>query len=222
MSLDFVPFLVSARLAAWVTGILLCLGFPLAWLFARARGSWAIWVESLVCLPLVLSPTVLGFYLLVALSPRGPLGQAFESVFGSRLAFSFAGIVLGECVSGLPFMLTALKTGIAGVREELFEASYSLGKGRIETAIRVVLPNMRAGLLAGVVTTFAHAIGEFGIVLMIGGSIPGVTKTVSVAVYERVESLDFGSAYAYSIILVAASYVGIFMLNSLKRIEARR
>jgi molybdate transport system permease protein len=222
LSLDFVPFLVSARLAAWVTGILLCLGFPLAWLFARARGSWAIWVESLVCLPLVLSPTVLGFYLLAAISPRGPLGQTFESVFRSRLAFSFAGIVLGECVSGLPFMLTALKTGISGVREELFEASYSLGKGRIETAIRVVLPNMRAGLLAGIVTTFAHAIGEFGIVLMIGGSIPGVTKTVSIAVYERVESMDFGSAHVYSIILVAASYVGIFMLTSLKRIEARR
>jgi molybdate transport system permease protein len=222
LSLDFAPFLVSARLAAWVTGILLCLCFPLAWLFSRSRGRWAIWVESLVCLPLVLSPTVLGFYLLVFISPRGPLGSAFQSLFGSRLAFSFAGIVLGECVSSLPFMLTALKTGIAGVPEALFEASYSLGKGRLETAFRVVLPNMRSGLFAGLVTTFAHAIGEFGIVLMIGGSIPGVTKTVSIAVYERVEALDFANAQVYSIILVVASYVGIFMLNNLKRREGRR
>jgi molybdate transport system permease protein len=222
LRLDFVPFLVSLRLAAWVTGILLGLCFPLAWLFSRSKGPWAIWVESLVCLPLVLSPTVLGFYLLVFFSPRGPFGQIFESVFRQRLAFSFTGIVLGECVSSLPFMLTALKTGIAGVREELFEASYSLGKGRTRTAFRVVLPNMRAALFAGIVTTFAHAIGEFGIVLMIGGSIPRVTKTVSIAVYERVEALDFAGAHVYSMILVAASYVGIFMLNNLKKRESRR
>lgn len=222
MRLDFVPFLVSLRLAAWVTGILLVLCFPLAWLFARSRRRWTPFLESLVCLPLVLSPTVLGFYLLLLVSPHGPLGIAFQAIVHSRLAFSFAGIVLGECISSLPFMLTALKTGIAAVPENLFEASYTLGKGRLETALRVVLPNMRTAFLAGFVMTIAHAIGEFGVVLMIGGSIPGTTKTVSIAVYERVEALDFAAAHAYSVILVAASYLGMLFLNDMQRRGGRR
>jgi molybdate transport system permease protein len=222
LRLDLIPFLVSLRLAAWVTGILLVLCFPLAWLFARSRRRWSLFLESLVCLPLVLSPTVLGFYLLLLISPKGPLGTVYQSIFGGRLAFSFVGIVLGECVSSLPFMLTALKTGIAAVPENLFEASYTLGKGRVETALRIVLPNMKTALLAGLVTTIAHAIGEFGVVLMIGGSIPGATKTVSIAVYERVEALDFAAAYAYSAILVAASYLGMLFLNNMQRRGGRR
>jgi molybdate transport system permease protein len=216
------PFLVSLRLGAWVTAVLLALCFPLAWALARARGPWAIWVESLVTLPLVLSPTVLGFYLLTAFSPRGAVGSFLLSAFGLRLAFSFPGIVLGGCVSGLPFMLTALKAGISGVSRSVVEASYSLGKGRIETALRVVIPNMKGAFVAGLVTTFAHAIGEFGIVLMIGGSIPGVTRTVSIAVYERVEALDFAGARAYAIVLVVASYAAVLALNALQRAEARR
>lgn len=220
--MEAAPFLVSLRLGAWVTAILLALCFPLAWALARARGRWAIFIESLASLPLVLSPTVLGFYLLAAFSPRGQLGAFLGSAFGLRLTFSFEGIVLGGCVSGLPFMLNALKAGISGVSAGIIEASYSLGKGRIETALRVVVPNMKGAFLAGVVTTFAHAIGEFGIVLMIGGSVPGVTRTVSIAVYERVEALDFTGARAYSIILVAASYVTVLALNTLQRVEARR
>jgi molybdate transport system permease protein len=216
------PFLVSLRLGAWVTAILLTICFPLAWSLARARGPWAIWVESLVSLPLVLSPTVLGFYLLAAFSPRGPVGSFLLSSFGLRLAFSFPGIVLGGCVSGLPFMLTALKAGISGVSRNVVEASYSLGKGRIETAFRVVIPNMKGAFVAGLVTTFAHAIGEFGIVLMIGGSIPGATRTVSIAVYERVEALDFAGAQAYAIVLVVASYAAVLAINALQRAEARR
>jgi len=219
---DWMPFLVSLRLGLWVTGILLALCFPLAWLFARTKGGWAIWVETAASLPLVLAPTVLGFLLLSAISPRGPVGAFFLGAFGWKLSFTFAGIVIGGCVSGLPFMLTALKTGILGVPSSLVEASYSLGKGRVETALRVVIPNMKAGLLAGIVMTFAHAIGEFGIVLMVGGSVPGVTKTVSIAVYERVEALDFGGARAYAAVLVVASYVAVFALNRLQRQEARR
>jgi molybdate transport system permease protein len=216
------PFLVSLRLGAWVTAILLALCFPLAWALARARGGWAIWVESLASLPLVLSPTVLGFYLLAAFSPRGPIGSFLVSAFGLRLAFSFEGIVLGGCASGLPFMLGALKAGISGVSAGIVEASYSLGKGALETALRVVIPNMKGAFIAGIVTTFAHAIGEFGIVLMIGGSVPGETRTVSIAVYERVEALDFAGAQAYAIVLVAASYAAILGLNVLQRAEARR
>ncbi len=216
------PFIVSLRLGAWVTAILLVIAFPLAWFLARSRKPWAIALESLATLPLVLSPTVLGFYLLSAMSPRSSVGAFLLSAFGLRLAFSFEGIVLGGCVSGLPFMLTALKAGISGVSRSLVEASYSLGKGRVETALRVVIPNMKGAFASGLATTFAHAIGEFGIVLMIGGSIPGVTRTVSIAVYERVEALDFAGARSYALILVVASYVTMLALNALHRAEARR
>lgn len=220
--MELAPFLVSLRLGAWVTSLLLVICFPLAWAFAHARGKWIVFIEALACLPLVLAPTVLGFYLLVALSPRSLVGAFFQSAFGLRIAFSFVGIVIGGCVSGLPFMLTSLKTGILGVSQSLLEASYTLGKGRLETILRVVIPNMRTALFAGIVTTFAHAIGEFGIVLMIGGSIPGVTKTVSIAVYEHVEALDFSGAHAYAIALVAASYVAILALSLAQRRETRR
>jgi molybdate transport system permease protein len=222
MIADWQPFLVSLRLGAWVTCILLLGCFPLAWAVARSKSGWAAWVEALVSLPLVLAPTVLGFYILRAISPSGPIGAALGEAFGLRLAFSFAGVVAGGCLSGLPLMFSALRTGIAGVPASLVEASYSLGKGRIETALRVVLPNMKAGLLAGIVLTFAHAMGEFGIVLMIGGSIPGETKTVSIAVYERVEALDFRGAGAYAAILTAASLAAVLALGALQRAAPRR
>jgi len=220
--MELSPFLVSLRLGAWVTILLLIVCFPLAWAFAHARARWIILIEALTSLPLVLAPTVLGFYLLVMLSPRSPVGAFFQSAFGLRIAFSFVGIVVGGCVSGLPFMLTSLKTGVLGVSQNLLEASYTLGKGRLETILKVVIPNMRTALFAGIVTTFAHAIGEFGIVLMIGGSIPGITKTVSIAVYEHVEALDFSGAHVYALALVAASYIAILALLLMQRRESRR
>ena len=222
MTFDPVPFWVSFQLGLWVTGILLLLCFPLAWLFARSKGRWVPWIESLTTLPLVLSPTVLGFYLLIALSPRGPIGRFFLAAFHIRLAFSFPGIVIAGCLASLPFMMSALRTGIISVPSQLLDASYTLGKGRLETIFRVVLPNMKSGIAAGVINTFAHTLGEFGVVLMIGGSIPGVTKVVSIAVYERVESLDFDSAQLYAAILVVLSYGGVLLLNRLQRREARR
>ena len=222
MTFDPVPFWVSFQLGLWVTGLLLLLCFPLAWLFARSKGRWVPWIESLTTLPLVLSPTVLGFYLLIALSPRGPIGRFFLAAFHIRLAFSFPGIVIAGCLASLPFMMSALRTGIISVPSQLLDASYTLGKGRLETIFRVVLPNMKSGIAAGVINTFAHTLGEFGVVLMIGGSIPGVTKVVSIAVYERVESLDFDSAQLYAAILVVLSYGGVLLLNRLQRREARR
>jgi molybdate transport system permease protein len=222
LKFDPVPFWVSFQLGLWVTGLLFLICFPLAWVFSQARGKWVPWVESTASLPLVLSPTVLGFYILMLLSPRGAFGQFFLSVFHVRLAFSFPGIVFAGCVSSLPFMLTALRTGILAVPQHLLEASYTLGKGRMETLLRVVIPNMRTGILAGIINTFAHTLGEFGVVLMVGGSIPGVTKVVSIAVYERVESLDFGSAHLYAGILVVVSYAGVLLLNRLQRQERRR
>jgi len=197
------------QLALWVTGVLLVVAFPLAWLFAYSRRAWVAWLESLLTLPLVLSPTVLGFYLLLFL---GPLG----------LAFSFPAIVVAGCVSSLPLMLSSLKTGLAGVPPSLREASATLGKGKAETFLRIVLPNMKTGLLSGIVLTFAHTLGEFGVVLMIGGSLPGVTKVVSIAIYEKVETLDFASAHAYALELILVSYPALLLLNFAQRRAAKR
>lgn len=222
MTVDFTPFWVSFQLGVWVTGLLLLLGFPLSWAFARARGAWVSWVEPIFALPLVLPPTVLGFYLLVFLSPQGPVGDFLEKAFGLRLVFSFGGMVLASAVSGLPFMLSALRQGWNSLDPHLWEASFTLGKGRAETLFRVILPNLRFALLAGVIMTFAHTVGEFGVVLMIGGSLPGVTKVVSVAIYERVETLDFATAHIYALILVIASYAGVVLMNRLQRRERGR
>ena len=215
--MDWVPFWVSFQLGVWVTCLLLVMAFPLAWVFAFSKRGWVVWVESVFSLPLVLAPTVLGFYLLLFLSPNGPLGKFFLDTFGIRLAFSFPGIVFAGCVSGLPYMMAGLKTGLLGVPTNLLEASATLGKGPWETFFRIVLPNMKAGVTSGMVLTFAHTLGEFGVVLMIGGSIPGVTKVVSIAIYERVEALDFGSAQLYALVLIAVAYPGVLLLNHLQR-----
>ena len=222
MNLDLEPFLVSFSLALWTTGILLVVSFPFAWLFATHRGRWVPWVESLFSLPLVLPPTVLGFYLLILFSPYSPVGAILKRTTGLTLVFSFPGLVVASCIAGLPFMMSALRNGILAVPRSLLEASWTLGKSRWETVIRVVLPNMRPAILAGAVTTFARTLGEFGVVLMIGGSLPGVTKTVSIAIYEKSEGQDFAAAHAYAIVLVALSYIGVFALNRIQRLDARR
>ena len=222
MIFDPVPFRVSFQLGLWVTALLLVVCFPLAWIFARSTRAWTIFVESLTSLPLVLSPTVLGFYLLLLISPGGPLGRFFLSVFHLRLAFTFKAIVIGSCVSSLPFMMSALKSGIEAIPGHLLDASTTLGKGRLETLFRVAVPNMKSSIVAGVVNTFAHTLGEFGVVLMIGGSLPGVTKVVSIAVYERVESLDFATAHVYAAVLVILGYLGVLLLNLVQRRQRRR
>jgi molybdate transport system permease protein len=221
MGIDLVPFRVSLLLALWTTGILLVVSFPLAWVFARSGRRWIPYVESFFSIPLVLPPTVLGFYILIVLSPSSFIGAGFQRLFGTRLAFSFTGLVIASCISGFPFMLTSLRNGIIAVPGNLLDAAYTLGKGRLETAVRIVLPNMRPAVLAGLVMTFAHTLGEFGVVLMIGGSIPGATKVVSIAIYERVEAQDFRAAHVYALILVVASYAGVLLLNRLQRRERR-
>jgi molybdate transport system permease protein len=222
MKLDLMPFAVSLHLGLWVTAILAVTMFPCAWLFARSRGRWVPWVESLFSLSLVLPPTVLGFYLLIFLSPFSPLGHFLESSFGLRLVFTFPGLVVASCVAGTPFMISALRNGILAIPEHLLEASWTLGKGRLATIWLVVLPNMRPAIAAALVTTFAHTLGEFGVVLMIGGSLPGITKVVSIAIFERTEAQDFGSAHLYAAILLVLSYAGVFLLNRLQRQERRR
>ncbi len=222
MTIDLLPFAVSLQLGLWVTVILAVCMFPFAWIFARSTKAWVPWVESLFSLSLVLPPTVLGFYLLLFFSPLSPLGQFLDNTFGLRLVFTFPGLVLASCIAGMPFMITALRNGIMAIPEHVLEASWTLGKGRLETIWHVVLPNMRPAILAGVITTFAHTLGEFGVVLMIGGSLPGISKVVSIAIFERVEAQDFASAHVYAGILLLTSYVGVFLLNRIQRTQRLR
>jgi len=221
LELDLTPFAVSFSLAFWATTILLIISFPLAWIFAFSRKRWIPFVEAFFSLGLVLPPTVMGFYLLVFFSPLSPFGGFLEQNFGLRLVFSFPGLVMASCISGLPFMVSALKTGLAGVPRRLMEASWTLGKSPLETLFRVILPQIKVALLAGVVSTFAHTLGEFGIVLMIGGSLPGVTKVVSIAIFEEVESGRLANAHAYSLLLILLSYLGTLALLTFQRMQNR-
>ncbi|MEL6942520.1 MAG: molybdate ABC transporter permease subunit, partial [Bacteroidota bacterium] len=164
-------------------------------------------VETIVSMPLVLPPTVLGFYLLLAFSPSSALGQWLEEHFNLRLVFSFEGLVLGSILYSLPFMVHPIQAGFSGLSNSLREAAYVLGKSKMTTLFRVLLPNIKTSLLTGIVLSFAHTIGEFGVVLMIGGNIPGKTKVASITIYDEVESLNYGLANTYSLILFAITFV---------------
>lgn len=205
--MDYGPLWLSLRLALVTTVALLCLGIPLAAWLAQTRWRGKIWVEAVVSLPLVLPPTVLGFYLLVVFSKGSPLGHWLATHWGLELVFSFQGLVLGSMLYSLPFMVQPIQAGLQQLSPHLAEASYTLGKGYWETLIRVLLPNIRAELLTGMVLTFAHTVGEFGVVLMIGGSLPNKTKVASIAIYEYVETLQYEQAHHYAAVLLLGSLV---------------
>jgi molybdate transport system permease protein len=197
---------LSAKLAGVTTLFLLVLGIPLAWWLASTRSRLRFVVETLVALPLVLPPTVLGFYLLAALGPRSPIGRLLDDSVGLRLAFSFWGLVIGSIVYSLPFAVQPFTAAFAGVDRRLIEASWSLGQSRLRTFARVVVPLSLTGIVAGAVISFAHTMGEFGVVLMIGGNIPGVTRTASIAIFEDVQAFDFTSAAWTSGVLLIISF----------------
>ncbi|NUQ67523.1 MAG: molybdate ABC transporter permease subunit [Phycisphaerales bacterium] len=197
---------LSAKLAGVTTLFLLVLGIPLAWWLASTRSRLRFVVETLVALPLVLPPTVLGFYLLAALGPRSPIGRLLDDSVGLRLAFSFWGLVIGSIVYSLPFAVQPITAAFAGVDRRLIEASWSLGQSRLRTFARVVVPLSLTGIVAGAVISFAHTMGEFGVVLMIGGNIPGVTRTASIAIFEDVQAFDFTSAAWTSGVLLIISF----------------
>ncbi len=220
--MDWGPLGLSALLAVLVTLILLATVLPLAWWLGRTLNPLAPLVESAATLPLVLPPTVLGFYLLVALSPNSPLGGWLDQALGLRLVFTFPGILLAACVTNLPFMVRALKAGVEALDPSWLDASATLGKSRLQTFFLVALPNMKGALFAGAVTTFAHTMGEFGVVLMVGGSIPGETRVLSIALLERVEALDFSTAHAYAAVMVALNFVAIFALTLFQKRQNRR
>lgn len=211
------PLRLSFELAGATTLLLLALGLPLAYWLASGRGAARALVHAVVSLPLVLPPTVLGFYLLVLLGPTSPLGRLIERVAGARLVFSFPGLVVGSCVYSLPFMVQPVETALAALPSSLAEAAAVLGKSRWTAFWRVLLPNVRPAVLAGAVLTFAHTVGEFGVVLMIGGAIPGRTEVASIAVFNRVEALDYAAAGRYALVLLAVTFPVLLALQLYRR-----
>lgn len=199
-------------MALITTLILLIVGIPIAyWLAYTDNRLKPIW-EALVSMPLVLPPTVLGFYLLLAFSPSNAFGEWLDTNLGLKLVFSFEGLVLASVIYSLPFMVQPIQAGFQHVSSSLIEASYVLGKSKMTTLFRVLLPNIRAALLTGTVLAFAHTIGEFGVVLMIGGNIPGKTKVASIAIYDEVEALNYGLANRYSLFLLVVSFLILLLV----------
>ncbi|UWX58034.1 molybdate ABC transporter permease subunit [Chlorobaculum sp. MV4-Y] len=222
MTLDLEPLALTLKLAFITTVILYLLGLPSAWLLFRTKTRIKPVLEAIFALPLVLPPSVLGFYFLLMFSRNGWLGQLWEQLLGHQLAFSFDGLVLGSVIFSFPFMVHPLQAGFNAVPANLIDASYSLGKSKIETMFRVILPSMKSALLTGGVLAFAHTVGEFGVVLMIGGSIAGETKVASIAIYDLVESLDYQTAHLYAAILFIFSFailLTVYLVN--KKLDIR-
>lgn len=209
---DLTPFLLTFQLALLTTVLLLLPGLGIAYWLAYGRSRWRVLVEVLVMLPLVLPPTVLGFYLLLALSPESALGHWLLEHFNIRLLFSFSGLVLGSLVYSLPFMVQPLRAGFQRIPQNLREAAYVLGKSEWTTFYKVLLPNMRPALLTAIVLTFAHTVGEFGVVLMIGGNLPGKTRVASIAIYEAVESLEYSNAHWYAGLLLLFTFLILLLV----------
>jgi len=204
--MDFEPLYLTFKLAVVTTAILLVLALPLAYWLSGTRSKFKPILEALVTMPLVLPPTVLGFYFLVALSPRNPFGQWLSENLGLQFVFSFKGLVLASLVYSLPFMVQPIQAGFSALPKSLKEAAQLMGKSRWAILKDVLLPNIKPSVWTGIVLAFAHTIGEFGVVLMIGGNIPGETRVASIAIYDSVEALDYASANTYSLILFAITF----------------
>ncbi len=199
--------LLTFRLAGVTTIILLLIGIPLGFYLAQTKSRMKPIIETIVSMPLVLPPSVLGFYLLLAFSPKNSFGAWLNENFGLRLVFSFEGLVVASVIFSLPFMVHPIQSGFSSLSKSLSEASYILGKNTFQTLWSVLLPNIKPSLLTGIVITFAHTVGEFGVVLMIGGNIAGETKVASIAIYDEVEALNYGLANQYAFTLFAISFV---------------
>ncbi|HUL32293.1 MAG TPA: molybdate ABC transporter permease subunit [Candidatus Eisenbacteria bacterium] len=209
--------LLSLRLSVLVSGLLLVLAVPLAYTLAFFRWPGKFLVESVVSLPLVLPPTVLGFYALLAMGPRGALGRMWQSVFGHPLSFTFAGLVIASLVYSLPFAVQPLVTSFESLDRRLLDASAVLGAGRARTFFRVILPLAWPGVLTSLVLSFAHTLGEFGVVLMVGGNLPGSTRTVSIDIYDRVQAIDYASANQTSLFLLLVCFLVLSIVYGVNR-----
>jgi len=215
-TLDFEPFILSFKLAGITTLILFIIAMPVSWWLSQTKCRCKPFVEAVTSLPIVLPPSVLGFYILFALSQNSPVGAFFEETLGIKLVFNFTGLVIASCFYSFPFMVQPLQGGFETLNKNMLEASYIAGKSKFQTLWRVALPNIKPALLTALIVTFAHTVGEFGVVLMVGGSIPGETKVASVAIYEFVEVMDYSQAHIYSAIMLLMSFLvllGVYLFN---------
>jgi molybdate transport system permease protein len=217
MTIDWQAFRLTIELAVVVSSILFVVGLPLAYWIAFSRWRWKFLVEAMVALPIVLPPTVLGFYVLVALGSKSPLGRWWQSLTGHTLAFTFSGLVIGSILYSLPFAVQPFTTSFSTVDRKLLAASATLGASSLRTFFRVVIPLSVSGLVTGVVLAFAHTMGEFGVVLMIGGNIPGVTRTVSISIYDQVQASNYVAANAMALLLLLFCFAALAAVYGLNR-----
>jgi molybdate transport system permease protein len=215
--MDWQAFWLTMRLAALVAAVLVIVGLPVAYWLTYSRWRWKFLAEAVFALPLVLPPTVLGFYVLVALGPHGPLGRGWEALTGHSLAFTFEGLAIGSMLYSFPFAVQPFAASFAAVDPRLIAASQTLGVSRFKTFFRVILPLSISGLVTGVALSFAHTMGEFGVVLMVGGNIPGVTRTVSIDIYDKVQAVDYSGASVSALVLLAISFLVLSVVYALNR-----
>ncbi len=211
---DLSPIYLSLKLALLNTALLLLVGLPIAYWLSNWKSKAKIFVESLVSLPIILPPSVIGFYLLIVFSPKYLFGETLAGM-GIQIPFTFSGILIASLIYSFPFMVQPIQKGFEEIPQHFWNISYTLGKSKFETLIKVIIPNVKHAILTGVILTFAHTMGEFGVILMIGGNIPGVTKVASLAIYSNLEALNYEAAHFYSIILLVISVIIIFLVNLL-------
>lgn len=215
--MDWPAILLSLKLSSLVCGFLLIIGTPIAYWVTFSTWRWKFLIESVVALPIVLPPTVLGFYILVAIGSQSPIGRVWAAWSGHGLAFTFEGLVIASILYSLPFAVQPMAVAFSQVDRQLMEASSVLGASRLRTFIRVILPLSISGVITGAVLSFAHTIGEFGVVLMVGGNIPGATRTVSIAIYDQVQSLDYAAADKTALLLLLFSFVMLSIVYGINR-----
>lgn len=212
----FTPFILSFKLAFITTCILFIIGVPFAWYLSQTKSKMKPILEAITALPIVLPPSVIGFYFLIAFSQNSFIGKFFSDFFDIQLVFNFTGLVVASIFYSFPFMIQPLQSGFESINKNMIEASYIGGKSQLATLFRVVLPNIKPSLLTAIVVTFAHTVGEFGVVLMVGGNIEGETKVASVAIYEMVEVMDYSQAHIYSGIMLLLSFLvllSVYLFN---------
>lgn len=208
---------LTLKLACWVSGILLLLGLPIAYWVTFSRWRWKFIVEAVVALPIVLPPTVLGFYVLMAIGSHGWVGKIWQAWFDRPLAFTFTGLVIASVLYSLPFAVQPFAAAFAGVDRKLIHASWTLGASKLRTFLRVILPLSFTGILTGIVLSFAHTLGEFGVVLMVGGNIEGVTRTVSIDIYDNVQAFNYEAAGHTALLLLVFSFAVLSIVYALNR-----
>ena len=215
--MNWQALITTLELASITSIVLILIALPLSYWVAFSKWRWKFVVEAVVALPLVLPPTVLGFYILVAMGPRSPLGRFYETIAGHPLPFTFGGLVFASVLYSLPFAVQPISAAFGSVERKYIEASWMLGVSNLETFFRVIIPLSWAGVITGIVLSFAHTLGEFGVVLMVGGDIPGVTQTLSIDIYDQVQGLNYSSAAVTSAILLIISFVILSIVYGLNR-----